>query len=604
MRAARIASPASRRDLRQVLFGLRDQLVGVRALQELYRQLSPQDDPFAFLQQALDRLGVRWQVSIQDLGRIPREGPLVVVANHPFGAVEGMVLALLLRQVRPVIRILANEMLAKVAELAPLLIPVDPFRRSQSLGRNLLALRQCLRVLEKGGALVVFPAGEVAHVAPPAFRVEEPPWQEAVVWLIRKSQARVLPVYVPGANPLSFHLAGLVHPPLRTALLPRQLLNKRGCCIRVHVGEPLRADQLPVQEDQRVVTWLRARPLLLRCRQTRGTARRRPPRPLDLPPPPEVVQGEVQRLPSHQRLVEKGSFQVFYAQAAQIPALLREIGLRREETFRLVGEGTGQSRDLDPFDRHYLHLVLWDQEQQQLAGAYRLGPTDTLLPQGGLASLYTATLFRFDPALFRRLGPALELGRSFIRPQYQRSFWPLQLLWRGIGEFVARHPRYRYLFGPVSISAAYHPESRRLLAHFVLHHFLHPELSRWVRPRCPYHLPPPKNELVWPVDGLDQLDQLVAHLESDRKGVPVLLRQYLKLGAWVLGLNVDPKFSHVLDALLLVDLLATDWRLLHHYLGGQGASRFLAAHHPSGNLAAETALCTESPRQRPSALLT
>lgn len=570
-------------DLRQVARSPLGTILGLKRLVTIYDQVRERDNPDAFLRSALSLLQVRWSVSSNDLARIPSTGPLVVVANHPFGGIEGMVLALVLRGARPDVRILANGALTSLPELAPVLIPLDPFERRPSVAANVRGLRAALAWLRQGGALATFPSGEVAHLYPHRLKVDEPRWRETVAWLIRHTQAKVLPVFFHGSNSAAFQLLGLLHPLLRTALLPRQLLNKRGRTIRMSIGEPLASSQLYNGDDRAVTTQLRERTLLLGQRThfvPRPSTRRT--LPLAQAQLPEFLRAEVERLPAENRLASSGELAVMWAEATRIPHLVREIGLRREETFRLAGEGTGRELDLDQFDASYLHLFIWNQNRQELVGAYRMGRIDRLLARGGLSALYTSTLFRYRVELFSRLGPALELGRSFIRSEYQRSFSALLLLWRGIGEFVVRHPDYRFLLGPVSISADYQHLSRAVMADFLWRHMRHPSLAELVRPRRPFRSPLRHRHAARGLRTLDEVSTLIAHLEPDRKGVPVLLRQYLKLGACVLGLNVDPEFSNVLDALVLVDLARTEPRVLGRYLGAARAESFLAYHSPGG----------------------
>lgn len=579
------SSPATF-DLRRAARGPLGGILGLRRLAHIYEGVPQRDDPDGFLRAALEALQVGWSVSAADLARVPTSGPLVVVANHPFGGVEGMILALALRSVRPDLKLLANWALTSLPELAPILIPLDPFERPSSVVANLRGLRAAIAWLKAGGALAVFPSGEVAHLHPHRLRVDEPRWRETTVRLVRHCQAKVLPVYFHGANGVAFQVLGLLHPMLRTALLPRQLLNKRGSTIRMSIGEPILPSQLPHGDDHTVARRLRERTLLLAQRQKRAPAPMKAELPLAPPQPREFLRAEVERLPAEHSLARSGHLVVMWAEAARIPHLLREIGVRREETFRQVGEGTGRELDLDCFDSTYVHLFIWDTAQGELVGAYRMGLIDQLLAKGGISALYISTLFRYRPELFAQLGPALELGRSFIRPPYQRSFSALLLLWRGIGEFVVRRPQYRYLLGPVSISADYQLFSRALMADYLARHVRDPHLARFVRPRRPFRPPLRHRRAAVRLADLDEVSAVVTHVEADQKGVPVLLRQYLKLGARVLGLNVDPEFSNVLDALVLVDLTRTEPRVLERYLGAEGARQFLAYHDGQAQRAA------------------
>jgi putative hemolysin len=304
--------------------------------------------------------------------------------------------------------------------------------------------------------------------------------------------------------------------------------------------------------------------------------------PIVPPQDPGALAAEVTALPVDYLLAEHEELAVYHAAARQIPVVMREIGRLREITFRATGEGTGRAIDLDSFDGDYVQLFIWHRAKREIVGAYRLGQTDTILADKGKRGLYTSTLFDYRTALLERLGPALELGRTFVRQEYQRSFAPLLLLWKGIGHYVVRHPRYKMLLGPVSISNTYQSASRQLMVQFLKAHHLMAGLSDLVRPRNPF-----REQRVggWDAESVktmvkqsDDLSELVAELEPDQKGIPVLLKQYLKLGAKLLAVNLDPDFSDVVDGLIVVDLTRTERRVLEKYMGKEGAGGFLRYH--------------------------
>jgi putative hemolysin len=297
--------------------------------------------------------------------------------------------------------------------------------------------------------------------------------------------------------------------------------------------------------------------------------------------PPTALWAEIVALPASQRLVDTGRFQVYWARAGQIRSVLREIGRLRELTFRAVGEGTGRCADIDVFDAHYLHLFVWDTRRHAIAGAYRLGLVEEILARHGPRGLYTRSLFTYGPALLDLLNPAIELGRSFVRAEYQRSFAPLMLLWRGIARFIARSPRYTVLFGPVSISGRYAPESRRLMVDYLSRHRVDAHLASQVSARRPFRdaTAPSAPDRDHPTPGkLDELSQRVAQIEPDGKGVPVLLRHYLRLGGRLLGFSVDAEFGNALDGLIMVDVRQIEPTVLERYMGKAGSAAFRAYH--------------------------
>ena len=308
------------------------------------------------------------------------------------------------------------------------------------------------------------------------------------------------------------------------------------------------------------------------------------PRPLAAPQAAEACRREIDQLPAEQLLAQNGAQSVWQATAEQIPCVLQEIGRLRELSFRAANEGTGKPLDLDRFDAHYLHLFIWNAEAGEIVGAYRVGATDVILKRHGRAGLYSSTLFDSRMEFFRRLGPALELGRSFVRPEYQRSYSPLLLLWKGIGAFIARQPRYRMLFGPVSISRDYSDLSRRLIATTLLQHSQAKDLALMVKPRHPANLRPVRvrgcGHSPHPSSFRDfkEMCSVIADVEFKQRDVPVLLRHYLNLGGQLLAFNIDRSFSRVMDGLIVVDLTQTDPKTLQRYMGVEGAAAFQAHH--------------------------
>lgn len=270
-----------------------------------------------------------------------------------------------------------------------------------------------------------------------------------------------------------------------------------------------------------------------------------------------------------------GRLEVFLASAGEIPIILEEIGRLREETFRQVGEGTGNALDLDRFDASYLHLFLWDHETADVAGAYRLGCTDLLLASGGPKALYTTTLFEFESDFLDLLKPALELGRSFVTLKYQRSIHALALLWRGIGRFISERPQYARLFGPVSISGQYSAVSQELMVRFLRDHRQDESSRGWIKPLNPYQSID-IGSIRARLQSIEEVSAAVSRVEADGKGIPVLLKQYLRLNATLLEFNCDPDFSNVLDALVMVDLREAPAEILRRYLGEDGYNTLIS----------------------------
>ncbi|MBX7222072.1 MAG: lysophospholipid acyltransferase family protein [Blastocatellia bacterium] len=540
----------------------------------------------------LEVMNITCSYQPEALEQIPESGPLVVTANHPFGGVEGIGLAATLLKRRPDVKVMANFLLRGIPELHPYFIFVDPFDQPESSRTNLTPLRASLEWVRQGGALIMFPAGEVSHFTFNRGLITDPEWNTAAARIAQRSKASVLPIFIEGQNSSMFHVLGLLHPRLRTALLAREFVKKTNSFLTFTIGRPVSPKRVATFPNPVELTeYLRSRTYVLGCEAAEKTApatwdltrfRKRSQKPVLDAQPPQVLQAEIEQLPATTLLAEQGEFMAFAAPARRIPTVLQEIGRLREITFRATGEGTGKATDLDWYDQYYLHLFIWNQAERQVVGAYRVGKTDELLAQHGKNGLYTNSLFRFKHPFFDRMNPALELGRSFVRGEYQKTFAPLLLLWKGIGSLVAREPKYKTLFGPVSISRDYSAHSQQLLVSFLRMNRLDMELAPLVQSKTPFRTPGGTHfDLVRAcrsVTSLEDLSALITELESDRKGIPVLLKQYLKLGGKILAFNVDTHFNDALDALIYVDLTHTERPVLERYMGREGAQTFLAAH--------------------------
>ena len=567
-------------------------LLRLRALNAAHQQLLElrARDRGSFFDQGLSVLGARYRVSPGDLERIPSEGPVFLLSNHPYGGVDGLVLGSILDRVRPDGRLLVNFLLDRIDQMGGRCFYVDPFGGKDAARANFRGMKQSLRWLREGHALATFPSGTVSHLRWGSNKVTDPQWAANLAPLIRKSGATVVPVYFTGRNSNFFQLMGLLHPRLRTLMLPREMLRRRKALIEVRIGNPIPARRLErFGSDREVMDFLRLRTYILQSREVAEKTTFLPDRrkartgkPVAAAQAASLIESELADLPETACLVKHGALVVYAAKAAEIPHTLLELGRLREITFRAVGEGTGEHTDLDGFDRDYWHLFIWNGEEREIVGAYRLGLTGEILPRRGKSGLYTTTLFHFKPKILSSLDPAIELGRSFVVEKYQRKPASLGLLWKGIGTFIAQRPHYCILFGPVSISNEYRSLSKNLMVAYLKEHTLDPVFASQVRPRNPARSRSfgslDRHSFRRSVRDIEDVSALISEIEREERGVPVLLRQYLKLNATLLSFNVDPAFNDSLDGLMLVDLRKTPVKILEKYMGPGGASAFLAYH--------------------------
>jgi putative hemolysin len=495
----------------------------------------------AFLEATLRFLQLRYAVDAADLQSIPARGGLLVVANHPSGALDALALLHAVGRVRSDVRIVANQALSLLAPLSGLLLDVPVFGRAGSGVAGVRAIEQALR---GGQCVIVFPAGEVSRLGPRGVR--DARWKRGFASLARRTGVPVLPVRIQARNSALFYGASALFKPAGTALLAREMFARRAHPLRLHVGAPL-----PVAADAEPAAVARA----VRDAVYRLGRRGRSGRPLQ-PLAPAIAPARLRAAIAHTELLgaTPDGKQIRLATLDARSPLLLELGRLRELTFRAVGEGTGRARDVDRFDPHYQHIVVWDDAAGRIAGAYRLVRGAQALARAGLGGLYTATLFRYANEAIPRIAAGMELGRSFVVPDYWGSR-SLDYLWQGIGAYLRRHPDVRYLFGAVSISAALPVAAReQVVAYYARYHGGDDALARARRPFA-YRTAPPQ---FGALDADTAFDMLKANLAGLGTTVPMLYRQYADLcepgGARFLAFGVDPAFSDSIDGLVEVDL--------------------------------------------------
>lgn len=548
-----------------------DRLLGIQKVDRIYREHHLQGlPPFEFVEQGLLAFGLTVQSEPGQLdGYIPAQGPVLVVCNHPYGGVEALAIAHLLKTVRTDIKILANTGLRVIPELWPLIIATNPLKVSQ---RNLPSIRECESHLTQGGLLVVFPAGRVSFRPRGGDRIHDAEWNRIVGHLAKRTKAALLPVFFSGANSPLFHVMGNLWDRSKLLMLPREFLRLRGKTIHLYVGHPIAAKVWRHLDVKALTRYARLMTYLLESRSGRKSVSAPSLAPLAPLSDPALIECELAALPDKQRLLDFKQFSVFYARAGQIPFLMQDIARERERVFRLYDEGSGEPRDGDDLDQVYVQLFVWDNRKRSLVGAYRLGRTDLLRVEGA-SGVYLTQMFEIDDAFYDTGPPALELGRSFVVPEHQKSFHSLYLLWRGIGCYLVAHPQYRRLYGTVSLSRQYDDRAIALICDALI------EPSPHVRPRhaLTQSLHPEWYAYRKAQGKLDlrTLSACVRGLDREGKDLPVLLKHYYKLGAKFHCVAVDPNFNHTPGLLLSVDMETVPEKLLSTFLG-KDAPAYLA----------------------------
>ncbi|MBK1438867.1 lysophospholipid acyltransferase family protein [Parapedobacter sp. ISTM3] len=534
-----------------------------------------------FVDGVLELLGIQVRIDPSDLEKIPKKGSFIAVANHPYGGIEGLILLKILCAARPETKVVANFLLQHIPNLSGYFIGINPFHEEAHLS-NVAGLRQVLAAVKQGMPVAMFPAGEVSAYQPALQQVTDKRWHPVVGKLLAKAGVPIVPIYFHGHNGLLFNLLGMLHPKLRTARLAAELFNKHGHEVHLRIGMAISPEKIAKgkQQPRELLDYVRARTYALGMDMPKTKwewlERGRftlPKRPEDIvsPVPVADLEQELAQLQSN-RILTAGHFDVFLSEAQQMPRLIREIGRLREVTFRGVGEGSNRSIDLDVFDLYYRHLFIWDRRETKVVGAYRVGMGAELLYGQGKRGFYLSQLFKMDKALTPVLKESMELGRSWIREEYQQTAMPLYLLWKGIAWCLEKYPQYRYLIGPVSISGDFSRFSRSVIVEFIRRNCYDEELAALVRPRKRFKPSLMKMDLEALLDdptSLNALERLVLDIEKPNRRFPVLLRHYLSLKASIIAFNVDPKFNHCLDGFLVFDRQQLDEAMERRFFGNR-----------------------------------
>lgn len=543
--------------LTKPLVALALNIMGFRKINRLY---SPSADlkNKEFTEDMLRRYNTTYDVNENELNCIPKEGPFMLVCNHPFGAIEGIILYDAIAKIRPDFKIMANFILGFIPNLKDVFFSVNPFENNPEFGGSTGGIRASLMQITEGHGLGVFPAGEVARYHGHSYP-EDIAWSPSIAKIIQKTKVPVIPVYFDGNNSRKFYFWARIYSMFATVRLVRELLNKRNKKIIMKLGKPiLPAEVAQYETPEALAAYLKNRSYALQANITNEQKRfrSRVSDPIDPPYRPSLLARELNAIRAKSLLFTIADFECYLADYDKIPHVIREIGRRREEAFRAVGEGTGKSIDTDDYDTYYKHLILWDTKEQTIAGGYRIGIGDQIYEKYGARGFYVDSLFNIDPKFEPYLKETIELGRSFVSVDYQKDILPLMLLLKGLMETIMRYPKMNYFIGPVSISSWYPKFYQSLMVYYVTTVHTNEEMSKLFHPKTPFV--PNFNKcdvnvlLEKNMETVDKFDRYLMKLSNGDYRMPTLFKKYLKINSKFLCFNVDPDFNDTLDGLLLL----------------------------------------------------
>lgn len=549
-------------------------LIKLDGVNKLYDQLKNTEGK-VFFDQFLKKLGVNYIAYEEDLAKIPKTGPFILVANHPLGAVDGILMCKILAEIRPDFKIMGNFLLQKIEPMKDYVIPVNPFEGRKESFSSLSGMRETLAHLKSGGCIGIFPAGEVSNKNNETGEVLDKDWELAALKLIKKAKVPVVPMYFHAKNSRAFYSFAKIHPDLQTLMLPSEMLKKRERPVRIRIGKPVSSKMIEDCDDAKELgEFLRKKVYMMRSyferRKSITELFKLSNLPIKFPlrHEEEIVQNIIDETPvqdlikdienlktKDKQLFVNGNYEVYFTEYNLIPSLMREIGRQRELTFREVGEGTNLPFDLDQYDQHYHHLILWDNAAQKIAGAYRMALGAQVMKKHGIDGFYISSLFEVDQELRPFFRKVIEMGRAYITTEYQQKPLPLFLLWRGIVHVCLRNPEHKFLMGGVSISNRFSDFSKSLMIEFMRSHYYDSVVAQYVHPKNDYKVRLREKEKNLFFEGLDndlnKFDKLIDDFEPQMR-LPVLIKKYIKQNAKVIAFNVDPNFNDAIDGLMYI----------------------------------------------------
>ncbi len=512
-----------------------------------------------FADHLIENMGITIDVSPEQLENIPKEGGFVLVSNHPFGGIEGVMLLSAIAKVRPDFKLMANFILSYIPNLKECFFSVNPFEKNPEWKSSVNGIKGAIQHIAAGNGLGVFPAGEVSRYHGHDFP-EDLLWSTSIARIIKNAGVPVIPVFWDGRNSKLFYAVDKIHTMLGTARLTKELINKHDRCFNLQIGKPILPAEVALYESPKdLAAYLRSRSYALEANIPTKAIERKEVKQAEIDAPTDLslMLAELEAIREKSFLYSASDFDCYLADYQDIPNLMHEIARLREVTFRAIGEGTGKSLDQDEFDSYFKHLILWDKAKQRIVGCYRLGIGSEIIPKLGIKGFYVSTLVDFDESFSEKLSHTIELGRSFVALDYQKEVLPLVLLLRGLSDVVVRYPESNHVIGPVSISSWYPKFYQSLIVRFVSEkHAIEDDLKDMVTPKTPFvpdFLKVDADVLLENnMNGVDKFDKFLFRLSNGEYRLPTLFKKYLKLNAKFLCFNVDPDFNDTLDSLLFL----------------------------------------------------
>jgi putative hemolysin len=534
--------------LKKSLFKIAKKIVHEDSINQFLEQNSHLKG-FEFVDAVLDFFDFDYTVSSNDIQNIPTSGKVVIIANHPLGGLDALCLLRLVSQVRQDIKIIANDFLAGFDALNSLLITIDNFKEKQSKSD----IKKIYEALKNEEAVIIFPAGEVSRATPKG--IKDPQWNKGFLNFAKNTNAPILPIFLDAKNSKTFYTISLINKTFSTLLLSHEMFKKKSKRINIKIGQIIPNENItPKGIDKKYLINLYRKHLYSLKKGNKSffetqSAIAHPVSRIDL----------LNELKKSKLLGQTNDGKKIYLyDYTEDSIVLKELGRLRELSFRKVGEGVNKKRDTDKYDIYYQHIILWDENDLEIVGSYRIGDSNFIFKNIGVKGFYSNELFKFNEEFSPYLRNSIELGRSFVQPKYWGTR-ALDYLWYGIGAYLKNNPHIKYMFGPVSISATFPSIAKDMMIFYYSYYYGGKEAL--VEPKVPYtysNNPLEITELFNLDDKKKDFKFLRTTLSNIGFSIPTLYKQYSEItedgGVKFLGFNVDKSFSDCVDGLILLEV--------------------------------------------------
>lgn len=506
---------------------------------------------FDFIEEAFEQFDFTYVVSNKDIQKIPSEGRLIVVANHPLGSFDGLALLKAIGEIRQDVKIVANEILQYLSPLNDLFIPFNI--ESTRIQRDYILKMEA--ALNNEECVIFFPGAEVSRLRLDG--IKDPKWQKGPLYFARKCSAPILPVFIKGRNSILFYAISLISKSFSRLLLPGEMFRQKGKSVHFKIG-----DHIPHKAFNSEIVDIKTETKLLKKHVYKiGLNQKgifRTERNIIFPVDRKLLRKDLEKITLLGRT--KNGYGIYISDSESAPNIIREISRLREITFRKVGEGTGNKADSDSYDGYYKHIFIWDDNEMDIIGSYRVGIGKEILDRRGIHGFYSSTLFNYSDSFTNNIIPSsIELGRSFVQKKYWNSN-ALDYLWLGIGAFLFHNPEIKYMFGPVSLSSSYPDEVKTMIIYFYRKWFGSGNLEAKAKKAFSIsakELDEMKN--IFPQNNYNvELKTLKTLVKTFGYSIPPLYKQYSELcekdGVKFYDFNVDPLFNNCVDGLISVEI--------------------------------------------------